>query len=227
MHTCFFLINRSPYAMQKRFFQYKRFASATHIASFHIGNIPYAPGTAISFGRGLENPADLRFIFGRELENLIRIRLRFVRGMKNPAGIGFRFIRGIENPGGFEIRFYSMNERIAIFSDTRVGRNSIRPTNGHANGQMNGEMDRISVHFYPMNQKSDWDWIHLASDVAVCGVYAVAPYTGTRKNGDFSICSTTAVVVCGAYAIRPYPTGQKFIGVLVRFYPGNQKSDRN
>ena len=34
------------------------------------------------------------------------------------------------------------------------------------------------------------------------------------------------MVVCGAYAIRPYPTGQKFIGVLVRFYLMNQKSDR-
>ena len=63
--------------------------------------------------------------------------------------------------------------------------------------------------------------------VVACGAYAVAPYTGDLKNGVFSIRSTTAVVVCEAYAIRPYPTGQKFIGVLVRFYPGNQKSDRN
>ena len=53
--------------------------------------------------------------------------------------------------------------------------------------------------------------------VAVCRAYAVAPYTGDLKNGDFSIHSTTGVVVCRAYAIRPYPTGQKFIGVLVRF----------
>ena len=93
----------------------------------------------------LENPMDLRFIFGRGMRNLIRIRLRFVRGMKNPAGIGFRFIRGIENPGGFEIRFYSMNERIAIFSDTRVGRNSIRPTNYHDNGRTNRKMDKILI----------------------------------------------------------------------------------
>ena len=63
--------------------------------------------------------------------------------------------------------------------------------------------------------------------MAVCGAYAIRPYTGTRKNGDFSICSTTGVAVCGAYAIRPYPTGQKFIGVLVRFYLMNQKSDRD
>ena len=63
--------------------------------------------------------------------------------------------------------------------------------------------------------------------MAVCRVYAVAPYTGILKNGDFSIRSTTGVAVCRAYAIRPYPAGGKFIGVSVRFYPGNQKSDRD
>ena len=103
MHTCFFLINRSPYAMQKRFFQCERFASATHILSFHIGNISYAPGTAIPFGPGLKNPARLRFIFGRGSENLIRIRSRFIRGIENPAGLMFIFIRGIKNRIG--IRF--------------------------------------------------------------------------------------------------------------------------
>ena len=40
--------------------------------------------------------------------------------------------------------------------------------------------------------------------MAVCGAYAIRPYTGDLKNGDFSIRSTTAVAVCGAYAIRPY-----------------------
>ena len=82
--------------MQKRFFQCERFVSATHIAFFHIGNMPYASGTAISFGPGLENPMNLRSNFGRGLENLIRIRLRFVRGMENPAGLMFVFIRGIK-----------------------------------------------------------------------------------------------------------------------------------
>ena len=45
-----------------------------------------------------------------------------------------------------------------------------------------------------MNQKSDRNWIHSAPGVAVCR----------------------------AYAIRPYPTGRKFIGVSVCFYPGNE-----
>ena len=103
MHTHFFLINRSQYAMQNHFFQYKRFASATHIASFHIGNMPYASGTAIPFGPGLKNPMDLRFIFGLGMGNLIRIRLRFVRGMENPASLRYIFIRGIKNRIG--IRF--------------------------------------------------------------------------------------------------------------------------
>jgi hypothetical protein len=44
-----------------------------------------------------------------------------------------------------------MNEITAIFSGTRVGRNSIRLTNDHDNGQMNGKIDRILVRFYPMN----------------------------------------------------------------------------
>ena len=83
------------------------------------------------------------------------------------------------------------------------------------------------VRFYPMNQKSDRDWIRSVSGVAICGAYAVAPYTGDLKNGDFSICSATSVAVRGAYAIRPYPVGRKFIGVLVRFYSENQKSNRN
>ena len=74
-----------------------------------------------------------------------------------------------------------------------------------------------------MNQKSDRDWIYSTTGVAVCGAYAVAPYTGDLKNGNFSVRSVTGVAVCGAYAIRPYPTGQKFIGVLVRFYTGKGK----
>ena len=74
-----------------------------HIVSFHIGNIPYAPGTAIPFGRGLENPMDLRFIFGRGLENRIRIRSRFIRGIENPAGLMFIFIRGIKESPFFQV----------------------------------------------------------------------------------------------------------------------------
>ena len=67
----------------------------------------------------------------------------------------------------------------------------------------------------------------MASDVAVCGAYAVAPYTGNLKNGDFSIRSAPDVAVRRAYTIRPYPTGGKFIGVSVCFYTGNQKFDPN
>ena len=84
---------------------------------------------------------------------------------------------------------------------------------------------RVSIRFYPMNEKSDRDWIHPASGVAVCGAYAVAPYTIDLKNGDFSVHSASGVAVRGAYAIRPYTGRQKFIRVLIRFYPGNQKSD--
>ena len=102
-----------------------------------------------------------------------------------------------------------------------------------------------------MNQKSDRAWIRSATGVVVCGAYAVAPYTGTRKNGDFSIRSVSGVDVCGAYAIRPYtvdlknadfsirsatvmvacrayairpyPVGRKFIGVFGSFLSGESK----
>ena len=96
-----------------------------------------------------------------------------------------------------------MNGRMGGVFIVRVGAYCIRPTNGHANGQMNEKMDGVSVRFYPMNQKSDWDWIHPASGVVVCGAYAIRPYTGDLKNGDFSIHSTTGVAVCGAYAVAP------------------------
>ena len=64
--------------------------------------------------------------------------------------------------------------------------------------------------------------IHSTTGVAVYGAYAIHPYTNDLKNGYFSVHPTTGVVVCEAYAIRPYPTGRKFIGVEVRFYPGNE-----
>ena len=80
----------------------------------------------------------------------------------------------------------------------------------------------VLVRFYPTNQKSDRNWIHSTTGVAVYRAYAVAPYTGILKNGDFSICSTICMVARGAYAIRPYTDRRKFIGVLVRFYPGNE-----
>ena len=48
-------------------------------------------------------------------------------------------------------------------------------------------------------------------------------YTGTRKNGDFSIHSTTGVAVCGAYAVAPYTDRQKPGWFLVRFSRGGGK----
>ena len=69
--------------------------------------------------------------------------------------------------------------------------------------------------------------IHSTTGVAVCRAYAIRPYTDDLRNGDFYFHPTSGVVVCGAYAIRPYPAGRKFIRVSVRFYPMNQKSDRD
>ena len=41
------------------------------------------------FGRGLENPADLRFVFVRGMGNRVGIGPRFVRGMDFWVGMGF------------------------------------------------------------------------------------------------------------------------------------------
>jgi len=59
--------------------------------------------------------------------------------------------------------------------------------------------------------------------LAVCGAYAVAPYTGTRKNGDFSVCSATGVAVYGAYAVAPYTDYQKPAENRVRISRGGGK----
>ena len=72
------------------------------------------------FGRGLENPAGLRFVFGREMENRVRIGLRFIRGMENRVGIGPRFVRGMDFWVG--IRF------IRPLAWPSVGRMLLRPT---------------------------------------------------------------------------------------------------
>jgi len=91
----------------------------------------------------------------------------------------------------------------------------------------NGKPVKFLVRFYSGNQKSDQNWIHSTICMVACRAYAVAPYTGILKNGDFSIHPTTGVAVRGAYAIRPYTDRQKPGRVLVHFYSGNQKSDRN
>ena len=59
--------------------------------------------------------------------------------------------------------------------------------------------------------------------MAVYRAYAIRPYTGDLKNGDFSIHSASGVAVYGAYAIRPYTDRQKPGWFLVRFYPGKGK----
>ena len=48
------------------------------------------------FGRGLENPAGLRFVFGRGMENRVGIRLRFIQRMD--FWVGIRFIRPLVWP---------------------------------------------------------------------------------------------------------------------------------
>ena len=139
MHTRFFLINRSQHAMQNHFFQCEMFVSATHIAFFHIGNMPYASGIAIPFCPGLKNPMDLRFVFGRGMENPIRIRLRFVRGIEKSAGLMFIFIRRIKNRIGINF--------IRPLAWPFVGRMQYAPTQGHKNAPRLGHTRASDPHF--------------------------------------------------------------------------------
>ena len=55
------------------------------------------------FGRGLENPAGLRFVFGRGMENRVGIGPRFVRGMD--FWVGIRFIRPLAWPSVGRIQY--------------------------------------------------------------------------------------------------------------------------
>ena len=80
-----------------------------------------------------------------------------------------------------------------------------------------------AIRPYTGTRKNGDFFFRSTTGVVVCGAYAVAPYTGDLKNGDFSIRSTTAVAVCGAYAIRPYTEGRKLGWFLVRFWPGKGK----
>ena len=68
--------------------------------------------------------------------------------------------------------------------------------------------------------------IHSTTGVGVYGAYAIRPYTGDLKNGDFSFRSTTGVVACRAYSIRPYPDGRKFIGFFGSFLSGEGENGR-
>lgn len=81
------------------------------------------------FGRGLENPAGLRFVFGRGMGNRVGIGPRFVWGMD--FWVGIRFIRPLawpsvgriqyaptltdENSSDFGFVFIRCRKKIAIF----------------------------------------------------------------------------------------------------------------
>ena len=86
------------------------------------------------FGRGLENPAGLRFVFGRGMGNRVGIGPRFVRGMD--FWVGIRFIRPLVWPsvGRMQYAPTRVPEKMAIFLFIRplawpfVGRMQYAPT---------------------------------------------------------------------------------------------------
>ena len=119
------------------------------------------------FGRGLENPAGLRFVFGRGMGNRVGIGPRFVRGMD--FWVGIRFIRPLVWPsvGRMQYAPTRVPEKMAIFL-------SIRPPAWPS-------MGRMLLRPYTGDLKNGDFSIYSTTGVAACGAYVVALYTDYRK----------------------------------------------
>gem|GEM_PF-1394428 len=131
------------------------------------------------------------FCCGR-YQSATHIAFFYAGNMPYASGIAIPFDPGLENPA--ELRF--------VF-----GRGMENPSNFWF-VFIRRIKNRIGIRFI---RPLTWPFV---------GAYAIRPYTGTRKNGDFSIRSTTGVAVCRAYAIRPYPDGRNSIHFFVHSASG-------
>ena len=129
------------------------------------------------------------------------------------AGYSHPFRSGIGKPDGFEIHF-----RSGIGKPGR-DRVSFHPGNGKSGG--------FEVYFYSMNEI-----IAIFSGTRV-GAYWIRPTNGHANGRTNEKIDKIFIVRVGAYYIRPtndHANGRidgKIDRVLVRFYPMNQKSNRN
>ena len=114
-------------------------------------------------------------------------------------------------PGHFPLPRPKTNQKPARFSSVRVGRNSIRPIDGHVDGRMKLIPIQFLIHRIKTNRNPVHFPVHLAICMTICGAYSIRPYTGTQKNGDYSIPRIKTnqnpdeflPVRVGAYCIRP------------------------
>ena len=121
--------------------------------------------------------------------NLIPIRFLILRIKTNqnpdeflPGRVGAYCIRPTDDHASGQ-----MDRKNAIFQVARVGAYCIRPTDGHARGRTKLIPIRFLIHWIKTNQNLVHFSVRSTIVMVVCGAYAVAPYTGTRKNGDYSI----------------------------------------
>ena len=114
-------------------------------------------------------------------------------------------------PGHFRLHRIKTNRNPIRFSSVRVGRHSIRPTDGHARGRSKLIPIQFLIPRIKTNRNPVYFSAHSTICMVVCGAYAIRPYTGTRKNDDYFIpriktnrnpdkFSSGRV---GAYCIRP------------------------
>ena len=114
-------------------------------------------------------------------------------------------------PGHFSLHRIKTNRNPTRFSSVRVGRNSIRPTDGHVRGRSKLIPILFLIPRIKTNRNPAYFSAHSTICMVVCGAYAIRPYTGTRKNDDYFIpriktnrnpdkFSSGRV---GAYCIRP------------------------
>ena len=79
------------------------------------------------------------------------------------------------------------DRKIAIFQDACVEAYCIRLTDGHTGGRMDPIPIRFLIHQVKTNQNPVYFSVLPTIVMVVCGAYAIRPYTGTRKNGDYFI----------------------------------------
>ena len=121
-------------------------------------------------------------------------------------------------PGHFSLHRIKTNQKPAQFSSVRVGRNSIRPTDGHVGGRMNLIPIRFLIPRIKTNQNPDEFFLgrvgaycirptngHARGRMKLIRIKFLIPRIKTNQSPvHFSIHLAICMTICGAYAIRPY-----------------------
>ena len=117
------------------------------------------------------------------------------------------------------------DKKHAPFSSVRVGAYCIRPHSSIRKQRANISICPFLVIRKQMNYRPGLFSIRLASDISICGAYAIRPYPDGRKIVTILICSASNMSIRGAYAIRPYPNGRKIATISIRSAHNDQKID--